>query len=236
VRLLLTAKELNEFFGVLEQYNEAITPVPTWAYFLGIAAILLVWRGGRHTNRFVSAILGLFWIWTGLAYHMLCFANVDSLGLVYGFLFVMQGMFFLFGGTIDGDLSFGPTSRKSAMMGSCFVVFTMIAYPIAGSALGYPYYCMSMFGVTPSSTAIYTIGLLLLTSQSVPLYFLAIPVLWSLVGFWVAIRFGVVQDYGLLIIGVTGVFLIIKHNRRLQSPARTQSLRRGIPSQGLNRP
>jgi len=84
----------------------------------------------------------------------------------------------------------------------------------------HPYYCMSVFGVTPSSTVICTIGLLLLTTQSVPLYFLVVPFLWSLIGFWVAIRFGLVQDYGLLIVGVTGVYLIIRHNRRLQSPAK----------------
>lgn len=51
--------------------------------------------------------------------------------------------------------------------------------------------------------------MLLWTNLRVPLYLLAIPFAWSLLGISAAISFGMIEDYGLLVAGLVGSSLII---------------------------
>jgi hypothetical protein len=68
------------------------------------------------------------------------------------------------------------------------------------------------FGV-PCPTTIFTFGMLLWTKREIPLYIAIIPLLWSLVGLSAALSFGMKEDSGLVVAGVSGFLLIVLRNR-----------------------
>ena len=76
-----------------------------------------------------------------------------------------------------------------------------------------------MFGVAPCPTTIFTFGILLWATKSVPAYLLVIPLLWSIVGMSAAVNLRVPQDYGLVVAGVLGTVLILIQNRRVKRMA-----------------
>ena len=62
------------FLSLFEQYNAAIWPAQVVAYVLGLLAVFLTLRPGRGTGRLIAAILAGFWLWIGVAYHLMFFA------------------------------------------------------------------------------------------------------------------------------------------------------------------
>ncbi len=74
-----------------------------------------------------------------------------------------------------------------------------------------------MFGVAPCPTTIFTLGILLWTTKSVPGYLLVIPFLWSIIGMSAAVNLRVPQDYGLVVAGILGTALILIQNRKAKS-------------------
>ena len=61
----------EQFFSVIEQYNEAVWPVQVVLNLLAIAAIVLLIRNRSYSGRAISTVLALLWLWTALAYHEL---------------------------------------------------------------------------------------------------------------------------------------------------------------------
>jgi hypothetical protein len=66
-----------------------------------------------------------------------------------------------------------------------------------------------VFGVAPCPTTIFTFGLFLLTSGKMPKYLIAIPFIWSIIGFFAALNLGILEDIGLIIAGVSGTIMLV---------------------------
>lgn len=78
-----------------------------------------------------------------------------------------------------------------------------------------------VLGLRSSRTAdrwiIVTFGILLWAARPVPLRVLAIPAVWSVMGFTAALQFGIIEDFGLLVAGLLGTLLVVVKNRRLRA-------------------
>ena len=81
----------EEFLAVFVSYNESIWPVHAVAYLAGILAVVLLCRPGPASERIVSTILAVFWIWTGIVYHCLFFSKINKAAYLFGALFLAQG-------------------------------------------------------------------------------------------------------------------------------------------------
>ncbi|WP_373551173.1 DUF6064 family protein [Haliscomenobacter sp.] len=90
----------------------------------------------------------------------------------------------------------------------------LIVYPILGYFLGHVYPSSPTFGL-PCPTTVFTFGLLLLNGKKCPLAILIIPFTWSIIGFMAAFQFGIVEDTGLLVAGLSAASLLIYRNRML---------------------
>lgn len=99
-------------------------------------------------------------------------------------------------------------------MGGLFVIYAMVLYPAIGTLLGHGYPRSPSFGVAPRPTTIFTFGLLLWTRATVPTYVLAIPLIWSAIGFGAALSLGIREDVGLLIAGLLGTALLARRDCR----------------------
>ena len=89
----------------------------------------------------------------------------------------------------------------------------MIGYPVLGYFLGHTYPSSFPFGLVPCPVNIFTIGVLMLTSNSFPKYLLVIPFLWTLAGI-PPISVGIYEDIGMLTAGITGTYLILMKDRK----------------------
>lgn len=206
---------VEQFLQVFEQYNTAIWPMQVVVYLLALTAIFGVFKRSRFAATIVTMILAFVWLWNGIVYHMLFFTRINQAAWLFGALFILQGLLLLHAGILRRRLTFSFRFEPYAVTGVVFILFAMIIYPVLGNLLGHTYPRSPCFGVAPCPTVVFTFGLLLLADRKVPGWLLLIPVLWSLVGFSAAINLGIREDFGLLVAGLVGTFLILLRNRQV---------------------
>ena len=199
---------VDQFLNVFEQYNVAVWPAQVFLSTIGMFAISLVLSRKSDLSRIVSLILSLFWIWMGIVYHLSFFSAINKAARGFAALFVLQGILFFIAGVSKHQLTFRFSSNLYGIVGGVFLVYALIFYPAFGYWLGHRYPAAPTFGL-PCPTTIFTFGILLWTIRRVPLYILAIPLAWSFIGVWAAISLGMIEDFGLLVVGLLGSILII---------------------------
>jgi Family of unknown function (DUF6064) len=198
---------VEEFMSVFERYNVSVWPAQVGLYFLALIALLCFYRNVSATRRVVFAVLSFLWAWTGLVYHIGFFSSINPLAYIFGGLFVVQSLIFLYFGVIRDKVILIPRLDLRTIFGLLLIFYALIVYPVIGLALGHIYPKSPTFG-TPCPTTIFTFGILLFSVKRVPFCFLLIPLLWSLVGFSAAISLGIVEDIGLIVFGVASTTLL----------------------------
>ena len=210
---------VEQFFDVFGSYNTAIWPAQVLAYLLGMAALALAFRESKLSTRIVTGILAFFWVWMGVFYHIVHFSMINPAAWIFGFFYILQGLLFLLIGTVFGRLAFRFIPKPLPVIGVCFILYAMVAYPLLGIRFGHSYPRAPMFGVAPCPTTIFTFGILLWATKPVPAYLLVIPLLWSIVGMSAAVNLQVAQDYGLVVAGFIGTALTLIQNRKARTAA-----------------
>jgi hypothetical protein len=198
---------VEEFMSVFETYNVSVWPAQLVLYALALVALLCFYRNVSFTSQVVFGILSFFWAWTGLVYHIGFFSSINPLAYIFGALFVVQSLIFLYFGVIRDKVTLTPRPDLRTIVGFVLVFYALIVYPVIGFATGRIYPKSPTFG-TPCPTTIFTFGILLFSVKRMPFFFLLIPLLWSLVGFSAAISLGVVEDLGLIAFGVVATALL----------------------------
>ena len=203
----------EQFLEVFRDYNTAIWPAQIAAYLLGLVAVAVVALRRGKSGWIVGGILAAFWIWTGIVYHLMFFAQINEAAAVFGGLFVLQGAFFLFAGVLKPRLSFSMRLDGYGIAGAVLVTYALFVYPVIGYLLGHGYPFSPAFGVAPCPTAIFTFGILLWTRGRIRWWILVIPLLWSLVGFSAVVKLGILEDAGLIVAGVVSTSMLLYRNR-----------------------
>jgi hypothetical protein len=172
-----------------------------------LVVLLCFYRNVSNIRQVVFSVLSFLWAWTGLVYHVGYFSSINPLAFVFGGLFVVQSIIFFYFGVIREKVILEPRLDRQTIVGLILIFYALIAYPAVGFAMGHIYPKSPTFG-TPCPTTIFTFGVLLFSVKRIPLYFLLIPLLWSLVGFSAAVSLGVVEDIGLIVFGVVATILL----------------------------
>ena len=205
----------EQFLDVFARYNVAVWPIQVLAYVLAAAMIAVLVRPGPMSGRLIGGGLAAMWLWTGIGYHWMFFADINKAAWLFGALFVAQGLLLLVVTIIQDRLHFAPPNRPSAWLGWGFMAYAAVFYPLLGLATGHEYPGMPMFGITPCPVTIFTFGLFLLASSAVPRWLLVIPFVWSLIGGSAALLLHVPQDWFLLFSGIAIVPIILRERRQL---------------------
>jgi hypothetical protein len=203
----------EQFLAVFERYNVTIWPIQVVAYGLGSSAVLLTLGLHRYGDKIVSGILAVLWLWTGLVYHVLFFAPINPIAILFGAAFIGQAVIWVFAGVVLDRLRFRIGRDLPSAAGGACIVYAMALYPLIGYLLGHGYPRSPSFGITPCPLTIFTFGLLLWSRVRVPRYVLAIPAAWSVVGTSAAVSLGIVEDLGLLVAALVGIVLLIGPSR-----------------------
>lgn len=206
---------IDQFLGVFEKYNLAVWPMQVFLNLLALIAILFSFKKAGYSDKVIGIILSFFWLWIGIVYHLIFFTSINKAAYLFGILYIIQGLIFLFAVIIKSKLSFKFKSNSYGVIGCIFILYALVIYPILGHFLGHLYPKNPTFGL-PCPTTIFTFGLLLWTDKLIPRYILLIPLIWSIIGFGAAVSLNVREDFGLVIAGVLGVILIFFRDQRLQ--------------------
>lgn len=200
----------DQFLEVFAHYNLAVWPAQLFAYLLGLGMVLALFWPTRRSNGGVGIGLSLMWFWTGIAYHAMFFAQINSVANAFAALFVVQGLLFAHAALLRSDLRFSRGHGPRAWLGWTLVVYSALIYPLIGVAShGYP--AMPMFGIAPCPVTLFTFGVLLVAQGPVPRRLLVIPLVWALVGGSAAFLLAVPQDWPLLAGGLVVVPWLWRH-------------------------
>lgn len=211
----------QQFLEVFASYNETLFPTQIFLLIGALIAIRLASNGDAASSKIVVGALGFYWLWMGVVYHWLFFSQINALAFVFGGFFVLQGVLLIYSGIVRSDLLFAEQFGASRLVGTLFLVYALLIYPIIGMSTGHSYPYSPTFGL-PCPTTIFTFGLLLRSGRAVPLYILPVPAVWSLLGFSAAFSLGIREDIGLLIAGVVGSVLLVSSRTRYSYQFRTE--------------
>jgi hypothetical protein len=202
----------EQFFQVFREYNLSVEPMQLIFHLLAVIVIFLVIRKNKFSDRTNSGILGFFWLWIGIVYHLIFFTSINKAAYIFEVMFIIQGILFVYSGIVREKFSFKYKSDVYGVTGVIFILYALIIYPILGYLAGHTYPDNPTFGL-PCPTTIFTFGILLWANKKIPIYVIIIPTLWSVIGFFAALNFSVYEDVGLLIAGIGGFILILYRNK-----------------------
>jgi hypothetical protein len=211
----------DQFLEVFRQYNQSVFPMQIVLLLTAVLSVYLAVKNKPYSNKFISLVLAFYWLWMGIVYHLLNFTSINKAAYLFGILYIVQGILFLYMGLFKKSLSFSYTANTYGLLGSLLILYALIIYPIIGHLSGHAYPYSPTFGL-PCPTTIFTFGILLWSDKRVPLTILIIPFLWSIVGFTAALSLGIYEDIGLLVAGLVAVLSIMVRNRKLKNTKETE--------------
>ncbi len=203
----------NDFFQTFFQYNNTVWPMPMVGYAFGLIVVFSLCYENQLADRMISLVLGFFWMWIGLIQQLAFFSKIDRWANVFGILFMIQSILFLWLGVIKNRLIFRIPFSGFDLVGTIFIVYALIAYPIIGFFVGHSYPTSAVFGIAASPTTIFTFGVFLFAVGKFPIYMMIIPLIWSLIGFASSMIMGINEDFVLFVAGVSCFILTIIRNK-----------------------
>jgi hypothetical protein len=212
----------EQFIEVFIRYNTSVFPLQAVLILLALIAIFLSIRKVSLSDRIITIVLSILWMWTGVVYHLIFFSSINKGAYAFGILYIIQSLAFLYSGVIKNTLNFTFKMDVYVVFGIIFLLYALLIYPILNNVLGHPYPASPSFGL-PCPLTIFTFGLLMWTEKTLPKYVLYIPLIWSIIGFFAALNFGIYEDIGLLVTGITAFILLIIRHRTVTEPVYTDS-------------
>jgi hypothetical protein len=156
---------LHSYYRLFELYNRAIWPAQFAALLLGITVGFFL-RGRR--GRLVATLLAACWLWVAIAFLAHRYATLT-----------WTARYFAWGFGLEAALLFGrPLAFESRSAGRTIFAFALFVQPLVGLAFGRTWRQLEVFGVAPDSTAVATLGVLLLASGRLRWELLVLPLLW----------------------------------------------------------
>ena len=199
---------LERFLNYATIYNQDLYPVQYLMLGIGILAILPVFFRTKHSSRFISAILAFFYGWIGIQFYMIYFKEFMAIPFVFGILFIIQALIFIFEGTVRNRISFHFKADLYGLSGALLIIYAMLGYQALEYLLGRGYPEILAFGMFPCPTVIFSLGILLWTDKKFPPYILIFPMIQALSGFIPAFIIGIIEDIGLIISGLLVICLL----------------------------
>ena len=206
----------EQFLKVFSDYNLSVWPGQIFFNAFALLSLFLIIKKFSPGDRIINSVLAFLWLWMGIVYHIIFFSKINPAAFIFGGLFILQGLIFLYSGVIKKNLKYQVSNSLAGATGFILILFALFIYPFLGLLFNHTYPSNPTFGL-PCPATIFTFGVLLFSSKKIPFYIIIIPFIWSLTGFTAAINLGIYEDTGLLISGLAGSYgVIFLINRRMQ--------------------
>ncbi len=188
----------SEVLEVFAAYNDALWPLPAVLNLIAFAAVCLAIFRVPGRNRMASLLLALLWVWAGAVYQFWFFARLTPVAYFFALLFIAQGALFVRVGVVNNDLKFWMHDGSRHLAGILLIFYALVAYPSISALIGHSYPSTPSFGV-PCPLTIFTLGMLLLARAPYPRVLFAIPMIWAVVGTFLAMELKILEDIALIV-------------------------------------
>jgi hypothetical protein len=174
------------YFRLIERVGETFWPLHVPAVALGLAVMILAWRG---RSRIACALLAVPWAWTGITFLGQRYAELNWAGGWFAGAFLIEaGVLLSLAATGAGfdranarRTAFRPRSVPHHG-GLLLAGFGVLVYPMIAPLSGFDPLQAEAFGIHPDPTAVAALGILLMALRGLSLWLAAfIPLLWCLV-------------------------------------------------------
>ena len=207
----------SDFLEVFARYNQATSVVAFVLVVMALIAAFAVARQWRGHDRCASGVLGMFWLWSGVAFHLAFFADVNPAAIAFGVLFVVQGLAFFGLGMLRHEIIYHAQLRTArGITGLLVMTYAIGVYPWFSAAVGHRWPHTPTFGA-PCPVDLFTLGLLLWTQSPVPRLLLLVPLGWALVASVGAWEFEMHEDWGLAAAAVLAAAWLWPRRREQES-------------------
>jgi hypothetical protein len=204
---------VEQFRSVFVRYNLWVSPAPWVLYGLALSGIVLLASGARRFYRIIYFILALFWLWSGVVYHIGFFTAINPAAYLFGGLFIAEGLLLAWFGLRPSQPSLEFSSKTRFLTGAFLVCFALVIYPAISFLVGHRYPATPTFGL-PCPTTLFTMGVLLWSKPPLPPRIVLIPLLWSAIGLTAAVQLGMYEDFLLLLGLLTGSLVLLTPSKR----------------------
>ena len=199
---------VEQFLSVFEKYNEALWPMQFVAYAAGIVLVALALTKWRRASAVIFGALAVMWAGMAVGYMWLYFADINKAAYLFGVIFLAQAALLAIAAARERGASYGRGRDARMWVGiALLTVYAMVAYPLLGMAFGHSYPQAPMFGLVPCPTTHLHLRHAAARSAAEALL-LWIPLVWSVIGFFAAVKFGIREDVGLLIAGIVTTAIV----------------------------
>lgn len=202
------------FFSNYAAYSAAAWPVHILAALLILIVLAALWRPIPAGGRIVSAILAVFWLWTGIAYHWFAFTTIFFVAPVLAVLFILQALLLLWAGVVRDRLVIGRPGDARLLTGVLLLALALFGYPLGDSLAGVELQALRLAGMAPGASVLFTLAALALAGPVWPRYLAVIPVLWLIYSLVIAWMLGAPVDAGLSGAGLVAAFVLIFGKRQ----------------------
>lgn len=194
------------------RYNAAVWPAQAVALALALAALWLAVVPRPWSGRAIGALLAAGWLWCGLVFHLDHFARLDFMAPVYGWAFVLEAVLLLALMTLRGvPLAFVPD--PAGFTGLALAAGALLGLPLI-SGLGEAGFASArVLGVAPGPTALFTLGLLMMTPGRGRWLLMVLPLLWCGVAGGQAWALNIAEAWPLPVLGLLALAVSLLPSR-----------------------
>ncbi|TVQ84486.1 MAG: hypothetical protein EA357_03015 [Micavibrio sp.] len=203
----------ESLIALYADYNAAFWPLHLLVLAAALYALYLALRpaknSGKNSGRIICAVLGAFWLWTGVAFHFYYFEEINFLASLFAALFVTQALFlFLYYGPGRDAPEFRLKADVSGYAAAVFALLALVIYPVADYAAGDAAGQIRIAGMTPAPTVILTVAFFLMMRGKLPFLLALPPALWLAVEMGTALALEISADLYLAAAGLIGLLLV----------------------------
>lgn len=190
----------DEFLGVFTDYNLTLWPAPEVLGLVAFIAVCLALYPGEQRDRVACALMAVLWAWAGLIYNGGFLTKLTPLGYFFGALCCVQAVFLLSLGVVRREVHFWINTGPRHLAGILLIFYALVAYPAMAALLDHAHPTSPSFGV-PTPVTIFTLGMLLLTRAPYARILFVVPLMWVVIGSWIALQLHLREDLALVVAG-----------------------------------
>ena len=204
----MTPYDKQSWFNLLGDYNLAIWWAYPFALLCTLALLSLLLRPTRlvshHASvRWVLALFGTSWLWTGAVFHMKYFAELNWAAPWFAWIFILQGILLLLTAIFLKSATWVSFSSLRGRLGVFLLLMGLLVYPLSGLFEGRSFAQIEWFPLLPTPVTLVGFALVILLRSRWRHGLVVIPTLWAVVSGAFATTLGLLEFYF-----IVGAFIV----------------------------
>jgi hypothetical protein len=196
----------EQLLTIATRYNASISPLQVLIYVPTLLVFVMLIRGTRQdTSRGVLLLLAAEWGIVGVLFFLMNLARVHVIGYVGAAFFIGTAIFYAASAARAFPPQFHWKPDGQSWLSVCIIAFGVFAYPALSWLLGRVFPATTTYSLSPSSVAIFTMGVALASRPAPRLWLVLPPLIWMLTAPFSIWLWGLYEDFALPGIGIAGI-------------------------------